>query len=320
MMDAQLWLLFDLTLALMLLALGWASLASPDLKRGVVLFIAFGMLLALVWARLRAPDLALAEAIIGAGMTGALLLAALRDLPTGENRAAAGRDWLGWLLGLSALALASVLGWALAQALTTGPAPGQAAAIADAMPRSGVTNPVTGVLLNFRAYDTLLEMAVLLAAVLGILALGRARPAYQRAGPVLTGLLGWLLPLLVVTAGYLLWVGAHAPGGAFQAGALLAAALVLLRMSGRADAGLPGAAARRVLPALGVAAFLIVGLGAMAGGAFLQYPEGGAGALILLIEGAATLSIGATLALAFIGGRLDHPSDQSRPAEESGPC
>lgn len=37
----------------------------------------FGLLMALVWARLHAPDIALAEATIGAGLTGALLLTAL---------------------------------------------------------------------------------------------------------------------------------------------------------------------------------------------------------------------------------------------------
>jgi multisubunit Na+/H+ antiporter MnhB subunit len=320
MMEAQLWLLFDLTLALLLLALGWASMASPDLKRGVVLFIAFGMLLALVWARLRAPDLALAEAIIGAGMTGALLLAALRDQPDQASVIDIARHWLGWLVGLSTLALAAALGWALAQTLVSGPAAGQGTAIARAMPHSGVDNPVTAVLLNFRAYDTLLELAVLLVAVLGVLALGRARPAGQGAGPVLTGLLGWLLPLLVVTGGYLLWVGAHAPGGAFQAGAMLAAAGVLLRLSGRADAGLPGETARRWLLVAGVAAFLAVGLVAMAGGAFLQYPQPLAGGLILLIEAAATLSIGVTLTLAFIGGRCDAMSPAGAAHQEARPC
>jgi energy-converting hydrogenase B subunit D len=42
-----------------------------------VLFIAFGLLMALAWVRLGAPDVALAEAAIGAGLTGALLMAAL---------------------------------------------------------------------------------------------------------------------------------------------------------------------------------------------------------------------------------------------------
>lgn len=60
--------------------LAWRALASPDLFRGIVLFITFGLLMALAWVRLDAPDIALAEAAIGAGLTGALLLAALARL------------------------------------------------------------------------------------------------------------------------------------------------------------------------------------------------------------------------------------------------
>ncbi len=69
---------FDLLLSLTLLALAVAALSSRDPRRGVILFITFGLLLALVWARLRAPDLALTEAAIGAGLTGALMLGAAR--------------------------------------------------------------------------------------------------------------------------------------------------------------------------------------------------------------------------------------------------
>lgn len=320
-MEDQLWLLLDSALALLLLALGWACMASPDLRRGVVLFIAFGMVLALVWARLRAPDLALAEAVIGAGLTGALLLSALRDQPDPEATGVAGRDWFGWLVGPATLVLAGVIGWALFYALIHNPTEGQAGAIAQALPQSGVSNPVTAVLLNFRAYDTLLELAVLLCAVLGVLALGPARPAYRPADPMLGALLRWLLPLLIVTAGYLLWVGAHAPGGAFQAGSLLAAAAVLLRLGGYAAAGLPGPVARPWLLVAGVAAFLAVGLGTtLSGAAFLQYPAGWSGGLILLIEAAATLSIGVTLGLAFFGGRPEPDCPSGNPAKESRPC
>jgi energy-converting hydrogenase B subunit D len=74
-------ILLDALLILVLLGLAWATLESRDPQRGVVLFIAFGLVLALVWARLAAPDVALAEAAIGAGLSGALLLAALRDEP-----------------------------------------------------------------------------------------------------------------------------------------------------------------------------------------------------------------------------------------------
>jgi uncharacterized MnhB-related membrane protein len=71
---------FDSLLGLSLLWLAWSALASPDLFKAIVLFICFGLLMALAWVRLDAPDVALAEAAIGAGLTGALLLAALARL------------------------------------------------------------------------------------------------------------------------------------------------------------------------------------------------------------------------------------------------
>ncbi|MDP3586336.1 MAG: DUF4040 domain-containing protein [Thiobacillus sp.] len=73
-------LAFDL---LIIAALVWSAaraLTVADLFRGVVLFIVFGLLMALAWARLGAPDIALAEAAIGAGLTGALLLDAVGHL------------------------------------------------------------------------------------------------------------------------------------------------------------------------------------------------------------------------------------------------
>lgn len=150
----------------------------------------------------------------------------------------------------------------------------------------------------------MLELAVLLAAILGIFALGPAKPGFQASGLILTGLIRWLVPLLIVTAGYLIWVGAHAPGGAFQAGSLLAAAAVLLRLGGSAGASLPGPMVQGWLLAAGVGVFLTVGLAVTAGGlAFLEYPRAWSGGLILLIESVATLSIATTLALTYVGGR-----------------
>ncbi|MGB3212199.1 MAG: DUF4040 domain-containing protein [Desulforhopalus sp.] len=70
----------DILMGLGLLGLAWRALTSPDLFRAIVLFISFGLLMALAWVRLDAPDVALAEAAIGAGLTGALLMAALARL------------------------------------------------------------------------------------------------------------------------------------------------------------------------------------------------------------------------------------------------
>jgi energy-converting hydrogenase B subunit D len=71
-------LLFDLLLIVTLVALAVAAVTSPEPRRAVMLFSAFGLWLSLVWARLHAPDVALAEAAIGAGLGGALMLAAAR--------------------------------------------------------------------------------------------------------------------------------------------------------------------------------------------------------------------------------------------------
>jgi energy-converting hydrogenase B subunit D len=84
-------LLFDLLLIVTLVALAVAAVTSPEPRRAVMLFIAFGLWLSLVWARLHAPDVALAEAAIGAGLGGALMLAAARRAAR-QRAEAAGTD------------------------------------------------------------------------------------------------------------------------------------------------------------------------------------------------------------------------------------
>jgi uncharacterized MnhB-related membrane protein len=71
---------FDVGLGSGLLWLAWRALYSPRLFESVVLFVAFGLLMTLAWMRLGAPDVAMAEAAIGAGLTGALLMSALARL------------------------------------------------------------------------------------------------------------------------------------------------------------------------------------------------------------------------------------------------
>ena len=72
--------LIDGVLGLTILWLAWQALSTADLFRAVAMFVAFGLLVAIAWVRLEAPDVAIAEAAIGAGLTGALLLITLRRL------------------------------------------------------------------------------------------------------------------------------------------------------------------------------------------------------------------------------------------------
>ncbi len=215
-----------------------------------------------------------------------------------------------WLL----VALLSVLAVGLGYAVLSlpGQTPGLSDFVTENIETSGVSNPVTAVLLNFRGYDTLLEMGVLLLALLGVWSLSRVPEQSEASpGPVLDMLSRLLVPLLILVAGYLLWVGARAPGGAFQAGAVLGAAGVLLLLVGwRPDARLSGLPLRITL-VMGLGTFVTVGMVLiLVGRRLLEYPPPFAAALMLLIEAAATLSIGITLAALFMGGRPAERSQQ----------
>jgi uncharacterized MnhB-related membrane protein len=77
---------FDGILVLLLVALAWRSATDTDPLRAVVQFVVLGLLLSIAWLRLGAPDVALAEAAVGSGLTGALLLvAARRRRPAGRG-------------------------------------------------------------------------------------------------------------------------------------------------------------------------------------------------------------------------------------------
>lgn len=80
--------LFDATLVGLTLSLAALSLHHPRIFAGAVLFIVYGLVLSLVWLRLGAPDVALAEAAIGAGLTGALVIATLSRLAAEGRRRA----------------------------------------------------------------------------------------------------------------------------------------------------------------------------------------------------------------------------------------
>ena len=64
----------DVLLCLGMLGFALATLVSASAQGAVAGFIGLGTLAAVLWARLNAPDVAMAEAAIGAGLTGALLL------------------------------------------------------------------------------------------------------------------------------------------------------------------------------------------------------------------------------------------------------
>lgn len=222
----------------------------------------------------------------------------------------------------AAAALAGILG-AAAVSLpgSAGPLP---ALVAQGLPQSGVRHPVTAVLLNFRAWDTLLELAVLLLAALAARSLAPAPgtpPAPESRDPILVAFFRALAPPGIVIAAAVLWVGARAPGGAFQAGSLLGAIAVLASLT----AGFrPGPASRPIAAALaaGLSAFGLAAFTTLAvQGTPLRYGDALAASWILGIETAATISIAAALLVLFDAcrrGNGPHGEGGGRPPDDQG--
>ncbi|MGO4174620.1 hydrogenase subunit MbhD domain-containing protein [Bosea sp. TAF32] len=307
-------LLLDLALVAWLLGLAAYVVAQPDERSAIIAFLAFGLLLGLVWVRLAAPDVALTEIAIGGGGTGILLLraeAALRG--RGKHEEAMTRAGkLAVAVGCAAISA----GLAFAVLTLSAPAPTLAPPASEALGTTGLGNPVTAVLLAYRALDTLLEKVVVLLALIGVWSLapdgvwGGAPEVKPAAVPGPLAYLARILPPFGIVIGvYMFWVGADAPGGTFQAGTVLAAMWLLVMMAGLRP---PPDTARPLLRLAltgGPALFLAIAfLGFAVADGFLAYPKGLAKPLIVAIEAALTLSVAAALAMLVAGPARKAPT------------
>jgi len=276
------------------------AVVIPRRVSATIAFLVFGLLLALLWARVAAPDVAIAEAALGGGVAGALLVDALHrrqpDSPQRSRRRTATVTAVGAVLGaVTVAALVTVLSRLTAEPADLGPL------ALEAVERSGVSHPITAVLLNFRNLDTLLEIAVVVFAAVGAAALSRDRiRPVSDPGPVRRVIAVVIVPALVLLAGWLLVAGTSEPGGAFQAGAVLGAALIIAHLCGVHAARAEGRRALAIV-VTGLVAFIMLGaIGLAATGTWLALDLDWAFAAILAIETLLTVSIGMALAMLFL--------------------
>lgn len=294
-----------------------AIVRTPNLFVAVMLSGVFSLLLAANFFILDSPDVALTEAAVGAGISTVLFLGALSLTAEHERPGPANR--------FAALAVVTATSLVVIYATFGNPYFGDPAApvhqhvapwyLKNTPPLIDVPNVITAVLASFRGYDTLGEVFVVLTAGIGVLFLlgakpGRsARPSRRQAGGATEGLRHYLIPRVVgrllvpfilLFGLYVQFHGDFGPGGGFQAGAIIAAAIILFALIEGEDQALR-VLPRRVLMALAVGGALLYGgvgvMGMLLGGNFLDYsvlgsdPVAGQHLGILLIE----LGVGLTV-------------------------
>jgi multicomponent K+:H+ antiporter subunit A len=237
-------------------ALGAAWQAKFHRLVALVLLGGAGLVVCLTFVWFSAPDLALTQLLVEI-VTTVLLLLGLRWLPK--------RIPFVWTLPgalaalprrLRDLAIAAASGAGLAAisyAVMTRPLPDNTISryfMEHAYPQGGGTNVVNVIIVDFRGFDTLGEIAVLgVVAIVVYALLRRFRPARESTPPPLQQkeqgaataaedllvpavLMRLMFPAIALLAAYLLLRGHNLPGGGFAAGLTLAIAVILQYMAG----------------------------------------------------------------------------------------
>lgn len=180
----------------------------------------------------------------------------------------------------------------------------------------GLPNIVTGILITWRGFDTLGEVAVLfmVAASVGLLLSGGPQaPAPARARPpgeiVETGA-ATLLPAIFLFGAYVIGNGHLSAGGGFQGGAIVASGVVLLLLA-RPQTSLPHGFLAITESLAGVFYVLLGLMGVAFAGGFLDSRFWGAGTFGAFISAGAIPAISILLGIK-VGAELSVVVDRFR--------
>jgi multicomponent Na+:H+ antiporter subunit B len=282
-------LIIDIALLAMLVIIAGAIVFTRSLLASILLMSVYSLVVAVWFVVLDAPDVAFTEAVVGAGVSTIVLLGAtLLARQETEKR--------NWRSIIVPLLVALGTGAILIYAAIGLPEFGDAASPANSHvgrgylqttpTEIGVPNVVTAVLASYRGFDTLGEAVVIFAAGIGVaLMLGFGERSLAGREPVVSPRNGGhhvvlrvaaklLIPLIALFAFYVQFHGDLGAGGGFQAGVILAVAIILHALVfGLRDtmaAVKPGFA--RGVAALGVLLYAGVGVVCIInGGTFLDY-------------------------------------------------
>lgn len=158
-------------LLLLLAILAVLSIRAGDLLIAAVTLGAYGFVMSLIWAAIGALDVAFTEAVVGAGASTVIMLAAL--LRTSRRRTP-----LPSRVSVVSVPLAVGVALALLYVAHGLPDVGDVTApasrhvspryLAGTLRETATPNAVTSVLADYRGYDTLIETTVIFTAGLGV--------------------------------------------------------------------------------------------------------------------------------------------------------
>ncbi|MGI9317503.1 MAG: Na(+)/H(+) antiporter subunit B [bacterium] len=298
----------------------------------VMLFGIYSLLSALIFVVLDAVDVAFTEAAVGAGISTVFMLATL--VTTGRHEKPSRHH------PLLPLAVVVLTGAGLIWGTLDMPGFGNPddpvhhhvadRYINDSPREIGIPNMVTSVLASYRGYDTMGEVIVVFTALMGVMSLTgirrlRKKPISPpedstrlRPFPVLQVMAILLVPFIIVFALYVQFHGDYGPGGGFQAGVILASAIILYTLNFGLDDAMILVPPNTVLRLSALGVLLYGGTGVLSifrGGNYLDYsvlshdPVHGQHLGILLIE----LGVGITVAAVMIAIFFAFASRTERP-------
>ncbi len=161
-------LFFEISLLVLLIMTAAGAILVKDLLSSVLILGTYSFLLALVWAWLGAVDVAFVEAVVGAGLATVFFLLTLFGTAPKDTRIRRPAPPLIALFGLPLLGLLLLYA---AEDLPEFKDPESRANVhvspeylKNSLRETDTPNVVTAVLMDYRAFDTLIETAVIFTA------------------------------------------------------------------------------------------------------------------------------------------------------------
>jgi len=253
---------FRLILLIFLLICAVCVSFTRNLLVSVVIFMSYSLVMSMLWVLLESPDLAITEAAVGAGVTSVLFFMTLKkihamgkarkqepDSVTKEINARPGVKRFDRYYKLAAVVLGCAVISALLLTASNTPPFGEAdnpynnevsrRYLESGIEETGAVNAVTGMILDYRAFDTFGESCVLFIAAACVLILLRddksdttakalINEQYEPVSDTILQASARILFAAIMLFGIYILVNGHlSPGGGFSGGAIMGAGLIL---------------------------------------------------------------------------------------------